>query len=301
MSGPLLPSEAVNELAVVFASSAEGATLPGTMRLITVMALLLIAMCSPGFSQDYRVEMGWTGSDGYFERRTSSGDQPLQYYLSAGRQQEFLLAATDNCAVRSMCDEAKVEVLQDEIGTAFGKKILQIVYTMKEEPGNGPDKSTDHARSYWKSIITKTAPNMYREVFLLKNEGAFWKWPPSTAKLVAAGDTRLLLTDDSTSSRDMFCTGEFWVLGESGPRPVDFSAVEAAIRKVAPADAQAVTPICSGVRLEQLEVSTELQKINPACRTCGFEGSVRVKFKFEGSRAVLLSAKVLRDGHASVN
>ncbi len=83
---------------------------------------MLVAVCASGFAQSERVEMGWTGTDGYFERRTPSGDHPLQYYLSTERQQEFLRAATDDCAVKSVCDEDKVESSQQEIGAPFGQK-----------------------------------------------------------------------------------------------------------------------------------------------------------------------------------
>ena len=75
-------------------------------------AALLVVLCATGFAQRERIEMGWTGENGYFERRTPSSDHPLQYYLSAERQQEFLRAETDDCATKSVCDESKVEVSQ---------------------------------------------------------------------------------------------------------------------------------------------------------------------------------------------
>jgi len=47
--------------------------------------------------------------------------------------------------------------------------------------------------------------------------------------------------------------------------------------------------------LEKLEVRAAVQKTNPECRACGLEGSVIVKFKLEGSRAVPLTPTVLKD------
>ena len=263
---------------------------------MVVTAVLLVAACATGFAQSERVEMGWTGESGYFERRTPSSDHPLQYYVSAERQQEFLRAETDDCAIKSVCDELKVEVSQQEIGELFGKKIIQIICALKTKAEDANDSSADQTvRSYWKSIITETLPGMYREAFLLRNEGAFWAWPPSTAGVMTAGDTKVLFTKDSTSSRDMWCTGKFWVLQKSELTPVDFSAVTAAIDKAAPAGTGAITPMCAAVMFETLEVRAAVQKINPECRACGLEGSVFVKFKLEGARAVPVSSKFLRD------
>jgi len=264
---------------------------------MAVAVAFLFTVWATGFAQSERVEMGWTGENGYFERRTPSSDHPLQFYVSAERQQEFLRAETDNCATKSVCDELKVEVSQQEIGKPFGKKIIQITCALKTKAGDANDSSANQTvRSYWKSIIAETSPGMYREIFLLRNEGAFWAWPPSTVGVMKADDTKVLFTNDSTSSRDMWCTGEFWVLQKSELTPVDFSAVSAAIDKAVPAGAAAVTPMCAAVKFEKLEARTDVQKLNAECRACGFEGSVIVKFKLEGSRAVPLSSAVLRDG-----
>ncbi len=264
------------------------------MRQIAVVAVLMAAICALGFAQGYRVEMGWTGTDGYVERRAPSSDHPLQYYLAAQRQQEFLRAETDNCAVAPACSEAEVEVSQKEIGAPFGKKIFQIVYAMKTQPGDSGGNPAN--RPYWKSIIAESSRGLFQEIFLLKNEGGFWQWPASNAEVNTAGDAKVLLTNDSTSSRDLFCTGEFWVLEKSGPRLADFSAVEAAIHKAVPTGAHAITPMCSAVMPEKLQVRAVVQKIDAECRACGLEGYVLVKFEFEGSRAVPLSSKVLKDG-----
>ncbi len=137
---------------------------------------------------------------------------------------------------------------------------------------------------------------MYREIFLLRNEGGFWTWPPSTIGVMTAGDSKVLFTDDSTSSRDLWCTGEFWILQKSGPTLIDFSAVTAAMDKAVPAGAGAITPMCAAVNFEKLEVRTDVQKTNAECRACGYEGSVSVKFKLEGSRAMPLSSAVFQAG-----
>ena len=245
-----------------------------------------IVFSAMGFAQGDRVEMGWTGEQGYFEQRTPTGDHPLQYYFSAQRKREFLEAETDGCPVKSECNEMNVELSQQEIVAPSFPKMLQIVYALKTDTDNRP---------YWKSIIAETSPGVYREIFLLRNEGGFWAWSPSTARVTKSSGTEVLSTNDTTTSRDMWCTGEFWVSQKSGPAVVDFSRVAAAMGKAAPAGSATIAPMCAAVSLEKLEARSEVRKKNPECSACGTEGSVTVKFKLEGAHAVPVSSTFVRD------
>jgi hypothetical protein len=228
--------------------------------------------------------MGWTGESGYVERQTPSIERALPFYISDQRQQEFLRAVTDNCADASACKEMKVQISKAELGSSFEKSIIQIVFTIVGESQN------DQSQPYWKSIVIESRPGMYRELLLLKNEGGFWSGPPKRAEIMNAGTTQLLVSNDGTTSRDMWCTGEFWVLGESGAVLADFSEVEAAINKAVPKGAQNITPMCAAVNPGTLEVRGDVQKANAECNACGELGNVVVKFKFEGQRAVPISA-----------
>jgi hypothetical protein len=254
------------------------------MQQFTKIAII-VTICASAFAQQKRVEIGWTGEKGYFERHTPGVNRAFRFYISDQRQQEFLRAETDNCADASACKELKVKVSREEIGSPFDKSIFQIVYTFAGKPW-----TNQISQPYWKSIVIETRPGIYRELLLLRNEGGFWDWPPSTADILNAGTTKLLATHDQTTSRDIWCTGEFWVLGKSDATLVDFSEVVAAIDKAVPSGAQNITPMCAAVDLGKLEVHGDIQKVSPQCRACGFEGHVVVKFKLEGQRAVPVSA-----------
>ncbi len=269
---------------------------PPIIRRTGLASLLLFAVRSQAFAQYARIEMRWDGNHGYSETRTKNSEQPLRYYLSAKRAQEFLRSVTDNCAVPSECNENNVEVSQQEIAAPFGKHIVQVVYAWKMKPDAEGGASRDEGiRSYWKSILAETAPGLYREIFLLRGEGAFWTWPASLAGIVSAGNTKVLFTRDQTTSRAMWCTGAFWVLEKSGPMPADFSAVYRAIAKAVPQGNILVTPMCAAVHFETQEVHVEVQKGSADCNACCCEGSVTVKFKFEGARAVPLSSAFGKD------
>lgn len=248
-----------------------------------------------GFAQSERVEMGWDGNSGYFEHQTSTSDHPLQYFLSVERQHEFLRAETDDCADPSMCREVALKASLTEIGAWSGKKVFQIVYSFTPKTENADGNSGSPPRPYWKAIIAETSLGQYREIFLLRNEGGFWTWPPSTAGVVNSGDSKILFTSDATTSRDLWCTGAFWVVQESRLAPVDFSAVTEALDKAVPAGASAITPMCAAVSLEKLEVRSVVKKSNAECRTCGMEGSVIVKFKLNGARAEPVSSRLAQD------
>ena len=267
------------------------------MRKTIISALLIFISCVSALAQR-EVEMGWTGENGYFEHQTASSERPLKYYLSPERRQEFLRAETRNCALP--CDDSKVQISQKEIGAPFGKRIIQIVYANNQSTENLDSTSSDKpAVSYWKSIVAETRPGMFREILLLKNEGAFWQWPPSAADLVTDGDTEVLSTFVTTSSRDMWCTGEFWVLQKSGPKLADFSSVNKAIDKSLPAGDNPVTPKCAAISLQKLETRVDVQQKQPKCHACGYEGSVIVKFKFDGARAVPVSSEFVKDSEDS--
>lgn len=93
----------------------------------------------------------------------------------------------------------------------------------------------------------------------------------------------------------MSCTGAFWVLENSGPTPADFSAVDRAIAKALPQGTVAITPMCEAVHFDKQEVRVDVEKASADCNACGFEGSVSVKFKFEGPRAVPLSSRFQKE------
>jgi hypothetical protein len=246
---------------------------------------MIVTIYTSACAQQKRIEMGWTGEKGYSERQTPSINQAFRFYVSDRRQQEFLRAETDNCADASACKELKVKVSQEELGSPFGKDIFQIVYTFAGEPW-----TNQMSQPYWKSIVIETGPGMYRELLLLKNEGGFWSWPPSRADMLDAGATKLLVTNDHTTSRNMWCTGEFWVLGKSGAILADFSEVAAAIDKAVPSGARNTTPMCAAVDLNRLEVRGDVQRLSPECTACSFDGHIVVKIKFEGQRVVPVSA-----------
>ena len=252
-------------------------------HLATILAL--VAIYTSASAQEKRVEMGWSGENGYFSRQSASINRAFRSYISDVRQQEFLRAETDNCADVPACKEMKVEVSQEPLGAPFGKRIFQVNYTFVGEP-----LSKQMSQPYWKSIVIETSQGMYRELLLLKNEGGFWIWPPSTTDIVNAGMTKLLVTNDRTTSRDMECTGEFWVLAKSGATLADFSDVVRAMNEAMPRGTQNITPLCAAVDPAKLEVRGDVQKFNPQCSACGFEGHIVVKFRFEGQRAVPGSA-----------
>jgi hypothetical protein len=262
-----------------------------TTRLLASLAIITVATATTTFAQQQRVEMGWTGEEGYYEHQSPSVERPLSFYTSDQRQQEFLQAVVEQCLAEPACSKFKVKVSKEEIGSVSDKTILQLLYTV--EPEKNPTSIT---QPYWKSILIETHPGMYRELLLLRNEGEFWIDGPSNAEIVNAGATRLLVTKDKTNSRDIWCTGELWVLDNSGAMLADFSKVDAAVKKAIPRGTQDLTPTCAAVNPQTLELkSKEIRKINDTCRTCDPVGHLQVKFKFEAQQAIPVSVVFSKD------
>ena len=254
------------------------------MRRYVRIAIVVIAISTTSFAQRKRVEMGWSGENGYFERQSPSAERAFSFYTSVERQEEFLRAEADYCTDAAACEKRKVKVSREDVGSLSDTRIFQIVYALESQ--NSPDSQP---QPYWKSILIETRPGMYRELLLLKNEEGFWAAPPSTAEVLNAGTTKLLVTKDKTTSREMWCSGEFWVLGESGATLADFSEVTTAVHKAIPKGAQDITPMCAAVDTGALEFRSVVQRVNAKCAACGLEGHVVVKFKFEGPRVIPIS------------
>jgi hypothetical protein len=258
------------------------------MQQFARMAMMIVAISTSAFAQQKRIEMGWSGENGYFERQSPSAERPFSFYTSDERQQEFLRAEADNCTDASACSKLTVKVSRADLGSIFDRSIFQIVYSLESQ-------RNPVSQSYWKSLVIETSHGMYRELLLLKNEGGFWVGPPSAAKILNAGTTKLLFTKDKTTSREMWCSGEFWVLGELGATLADFSQVTAAVRKAIPQGVQDISPMCAAVNPGAFEFRSEVQRVNPECAACGLEGHVVVKFKFQGHRAVPISTHFSND------
>ena len=78
-----------------------------SVEMIAKMAMMIVAISTSAFAHQTRVEMGWTGENGYFERQTPSAERAFSFYTSDERRQEFLRAEADYCNDTLGCTTGK--------------------------------------------------------------------------------------------------------------------------------------------------------------------------------------------------
>jgi hypothetical protein len=172
-----------------------------------------------------------------------------------------------------------------DIGVVSGYHIVQVLNRLIAKDANlyAPDVhfSPDYRpTTEYKMLLVQVGSDQYREIYHLENEGQMQ--PLGLARIASVGAESVLATLDRDGGNGGFCTEGYWRFDQSGPSPLDFSAVDGAIRKAVPGDVLFFAG-CSAIDLEQQQISTGIQRANAECRACGFLGTVTVHFILNGS------------------
>lgn len=171
-----------------------------------------------------------------------------------------------------------------DIGVVSGYHIVQVLNRViaKAAPPDTPDfhyPPDYRLRIGYKMLLVQVGTDQYREIYHLEGQpGAL-----GYARIVSVGGESILSTMDPDGGNGGFCTEGYWRFDQSGPSPLDFSAVDDAIRKVVPANTTFFAR-CYAIDLEHQQIlSAGVQRVNAECRTCGFLGTVTVHFILNGS------------------
>jgi hypothetical protein len=172
-----------------------------------------------------------------------------------------------------------------DIGVASRYHIVQVLNRViaKAAPPDTPDfhYPPDYRwKIEYKMLLVQVGSDQYREIYHLENEGEMAPLKP--AQIIKVGTQPILETYDTVLGTGEFCAEAYWRFDESGPRPLDFGAVDGAIRKAVPANTRFLAG-CFALDLEHQQISTEVQRVNAECHTCGFLGTVTVHFILNGS------------------
>jgi hypothetical protein len=199
-----------------------------------------------------------------------------------------------------------VESSKQLLGESFGKKIFQIELSFavkkrsvverlhreweQENIQEGQNVSFDSLPpAEWKSIVMESSPDMYKELYLIIDEGTYVR-PLGEARLLTVGDVRLLAANDPGDGNGGFCTEGYWVLRPDGPWLLDFTAVHQEIDRVIPRDATAPQTGCWALSIDNAEVRSPIQLKGAECRACGYVGTAVVHFKVKDHGAVPVSS-----------
>jgi hypothetical protein len=279
-------------------------------NLISVV-LLLLGTC-PVYAQWERIEVYWTGETGVHRTVSRQGSpHPLQFYLEPSAERDPSNSLCLGCELdahgqRIKLEDFDVEKSQRILGRPFGKQILEIVLTFRagsamqktnrEEAarehsvGDTSPNAFDKPLAEWKSIVIQDSEDSYRELYLLVSSGT-WNRSQSKASVLTAGGEQVLETiDDSSMVPDTCFSDGRWLLKPSGPRLIDFSAVEKDMFRRIPQGSEPVGGLgCGAIAMEKLEMSSLIQKKNAGCKVCGYLGTETIRFRLEGPRAMPVS------------
>jgi hypothetical protein len=231
---------------------------------------------------------------GQWRRQMFSGkggrtDVPTPHSLRYFTDDPFLRDdGGDFCLTCNPSDAVNVVATSElhPVGILHGFPVIEILYRFrdKQDPGPAPVK--------WKSILVKTGPDRYIEIWHL--QAFFTNVPLKPSWIEHVGTEPVLATMDTDGGNGGGCWEEYWWFDASGPHELDFSAVASAIAKRIPAGAHFQTG-CYALHLDQQMIQSWVQAKNAECHSCGGLGTVSAKFRLRRWRAEPLSVEYVAE------
>ncbi len=277
-----------------------------SLRLI----VLLLTVATVAQAQWERIEMDDKGGNVSTGKHTPGAPHPLKYFLTPTAERDpsdtLLIANPGKDAGGITLSNYRIEVTQKDLGSAFGRKVLEIDSKFWTKQGlaadtlfhggnassaSAPEESDERPPAVeWKSLVVESSPGVFREVYLIIDDGMFIR-PLKPARILRIDDTELLATTDDMEGNGGYCTEGYWVLRQDGPWLLDFTPVRNAIARVVPANAAAMQMGCWAMSIEKQTISAPVQEKNADCHACGWLGHADVKFKIERHQAVPVTVK----------
>lgn len=238
---------------------------------LLLFALLAVALCLPASAQWSRTVFSGKG-----ESQDSPPPHPLNYFTA----NPFLRDdGNDLCVLCTPEDRAKsalrysIRVVVRPVGTLAGYRILDVLYngSQLDHPGS--------AEINWKSILVRVGPNRYKEIFHLQESGTTRPIEPSS--IISSGSERVLATMNSDGGNGGGCWDGYWWFDRAGPHSLDFSRVEAAIKRGLPENTR-FSIQCSNLDLKSELIRRGVQESDAQCHACDWIGEVTARFRIAG-------------------
>lgn len=275
---------------------------------------MLLTSASSSYAQWEMVVVSRTEEGGFASNFVHGSPHPLEYYLTPSPERDPSNSLCLGCPVgtvntrKTTLQDYAVESSQRVLGESFGRKVIEVELSFRMGPelmkinaeeaarqSGDPGRIYSYPDSYytpvarWKSIIMESSANRYQELYLLINT---WELdqPLSKASMFTAGGAQVLATVDYLPGNGAFCEDSYWVVGQNGPRLIDFSAIDKAYKRLIPQDAILVEPRCGAIDLKELTLRSIVQRVKAECHACDYLGWVTVHFRLDGHRAIPVSS-----------
>lgn len=272
--------------------------------------VFVLAAMPPAFAQWERV----SSSDQRDRFPTPDSPHPLSFYLTPSVERDPQNSLCVGCATgdgrKVSLQDYDVQTSTRALGDSFGRKIVQIQYTFRAKKGSVAEQldrevSSKDNRSdetppenlrpvKWKSIVMQSSSQLYRELYLVADDGVY-ELPFRDAALLTVGTDQILATNDPIEGTGATCTDAYWVLRSDGPWLIDFSATDDAVASALPPNSQTEQTRCWAIDLQKLEVRSPVQSADAACHACDWIGHAVVSFKIVDHRAIPVSSHFAAD------
>jgi hypothetical protein len=241
------------------------------MPIVVLGSLLTIALCLPASGQWNRVVISGKGE---------SSDIPLPHPLSYFTAYPFLRDDGDDfCGLCTPEDRAKsaeqyaIRPMVRPVGILAGYHIFDVLYDVSRRNDSG------HSEVGWKSILVRVGPDRYKEIFHLQASGGAPSLKPSS--IVRSRRERVLITMDFDGGVGGGCWEGYWWSDRTGPHPLDFSHLEAAMEHRIPENTR-FSIQCSNLDLKSGLARSGVQKLHAECEACDWIGEVTARFRLAG-------------------
>ena len=235
-------------------------------------ALLSLVVSLPASSQWQRVMMSGKGTV-----TDTPAPHPLRYFTANAFLRDDGNELCTRCTPEGKAESAgkySIRSTAKPVGSLAGYSVFDVLYYVSEKE----NPSLNEVK--WKSILVRVGPDRYREIFHLEN--SFSTISIQASQIVQTGPERVLVTMDPDGGNGGGCIEGYWWFDRSGPHPLDFSHLRAAIANQVPKNSNFGIS-CSYLNLESQRVQSWVQKAAAQCHACDFLGQVTAQFRLEGA------------------
>lgn len=166
------------------------------------------------------------------------------------------------------------------LGEVASHRVVQILTTIEPaEIGANLTVSNDQP-AVWKDVLVSSdGGRNFVEIYASRYDFA-GTIHVTNAVIYGSGENAILGTYDSDTGNGGGCNDGYWWFDSSGPHPVDFSLLRAAVSKAIPKNAT-FTANCWALEPQHSRLRSAVQRVDAECHACGMLGEVEATYRIE--------------------
>jgi len=237
-------------------------------------SLLCLSIATPLAAEWQRIVQSGKGNS-----TDTSTAHPFSYFTQNPFLRDDGASLCADCTAEGKADSAlhyRANVKVRHIGVINNLPIIEVDYAFT-------DKEDTSLIVRWISILVRTGPQAYNEIYHLQADGGI-ALPIEPSRIVHVSGGDVLMTNNSDGGNGGGCYEGYWRITASGNTPIDFSPLRKVIEAHIP-PGTTYTPSCWALNLDNQLLKSGVQKTNAECHACDWVGEVTAHFRLEGARA----------------